>query len=727
MTAAFELSIIVPCYNEGENVLELAERAQAMFTSRGVAGEVVFVNDASTDHTGRLIDELAARHDFVQAVHHEANRGIPGGWDSGVRAARGRLVAIMDGDLQYLPEDVYRLYRRLREGTADIVQGWRSHIGRPRDFRYTMSRVLHWMLRVLFGLRLHDIKSGFLVCDREIFAHILRHRFHYYYFQTFIAISAHHKGYRIEDIEALFEERKLGESFIAAFPWKMILKNLVDLGVGFVEFRLLRRHTDVLGDFLAGEPPALQPAPLPIGRRLALRAFGALMPLHHWKHSPTALRYYHQLRRTQWLPAARLRALQDTRLRTLLRHAYRHVPYYREVLDRAGLTPDDFQSVQDLPRLPVLTRTMLRQNLYFDCIADTHDKRQMLPLATSGAHGQPLTTYADRQQLEMRWAAAQRAGEWAGYRFGDPQVQLWQLPAARPRRQVWRERLASLLARRTVLPAAALSADGTRALADAALRAGPTTIEGDAAALALAATARTDAGAGRPAAPPRAVLSSQQTLSPALRQAIEAGFGAPVQDRYGSRELGLVAQQCEAGGYHVNAESYVVEIVRDGRPVAPGEVGDLVVTDLNNVSVPLIRYALGDRAVAATEPCPCGRALPLLQRIEGRAAAVIVGANGAVVPGSFFGDLFKDANHLLREFRVAQTVPGRLELRLVRAARFTEAALERLLAVVRQHLGSDLAIDVQYADALAPGEGGVHGTLRLPAAPAEQPAAAARS
>src|SRR5262245_26839685 len=173
-----EISIIVPCYNEAENVIELAERARAMFETRGLAGEVVFVNDASTDHTGALIDDLAARYEFVRAVHHPTNKGMVGSWESGLEAACGRYVAIMDGDLQYLPEDVYRLYRELKYTNADIVQGARSHIGRLRDFRYTMSRVLHWMLRLLFGIRLQDVKSGFLVCEREIFAHMLRRRFH---------------------------------------------------------------------------------------------------------------------------------------------------------------------------------------------------------------------------------------------------------------------------------------------------------------------------------------------------------------------------------------------------------------------------------------------------------------------------------------------------------------------------------------------------------------------
>ena len=84
MGAPVEISLIVPCWNEAENVIELAERARAMFEAHGLAGEVVFVDDASTDHTGALIDELAARYDFVRAVHHARNQGIPGGWESGM-------------------------------------------------------------------------------------------------------------------------------------------------------------------------------------------------------------------------------------------------------------------------------------------------------------------------------------------------------------------------------------------------------------------------------------------------------------------------------------------------------------------------------------------------------------------------------------------------------------------------------------------------------------------
>ena len=95
-----------------------------------------------------------------------------------------------------------------------------------------------------------------------------------------------------------------------------------------------------LADFLARQPPPRQPKPIPLWRRAALRLFALTMPLHHWVVSAPALRYYYQLRRTEWLAPEQVRALQEQRLRALITHAYRHVPYYREGLDRLGIEPE---------------------------------------------------------------------------------------------------------------------------------------------------------------------------------------------------------------------------------------------------------------------------------------------------------------------------------------------------------------------------------------------------
>jgi phenylacetate-CoA ligase len=146
----------------------------------------------------------------------------------------------------------------------------------------------------------------------------------------------------------------------------------------------------------------------------------------------------------------------------------------------------------------------------------------------------------------------------------------------------------------------------------------------------------------------------------------------------------------------------VVEVLRDGRPARPGELGEVVITDLNNFCMPFIRYRIGDLAVAMDpgETCPCGRGLPRLGRIEGRIQAMIVGAEGAVVPASLFPHFFKDYDYAVRQFQVVQKEPGRLLLKIVKASRFDDRIFAELLAKLRSYLGDDMKIDVAFVDAI---------------------------
>jgi phenylacetate-CoA ligase len=702
-----ELSIVVPCRNEAENLVELTERMQRVFAARRIDGELVLVDDGSTDHTPALIDELAVKYPFVRAVHHPHNRGMTAAWQTGLEASRGRYVGVMDGDLQNLPEDVYRLYRELRYSQADIVQGWRSQIGRVRDFRYVMSRTLDVMLRLVFGMRLRDIKSGFFVCDREIFSDILRRRFAYAYFQTFIMVSAHHKGYRIRQIETLFENRKLGQSFISGFPWRVIVRTLADLAKGLVEFRLLSPDTDVLDSFLAAHPVRIPPEPSSLWRRLYFRLFTLTMPLHHWTISFPAHRYYQQLHRTQWLTPAEVRELQEVRLRRLITHAYRHVPYYRDLLDRLGLSPDEIRGIDDLRKLPVLSKDDVRHNLHFDLLSEQRDTWRMLPITTSGSTGEPLVLYADKTQLEMRWATTLRNLEWTGYRFGDRQVRLWHSTLGMSRLQVFKERLDAWLSRRTFFPAFEMNETTMDRYLAFLGETRPVLIDGYAEAFHLIANylgAHPVAGIR-----PQGIVSSAQTLSRESRAVIEAAFQSRVFDKYGAREFSGIAFECDAHrGHHVNAESYIVEIIRDGRPALPGETGEVVVTDLTNLCVPMIRYALGDLATATDPVCSCGRGLPLIGEIQGRTQAIVIGTNGCFLPGSYFAHFLKDYGHIVKQFQVVQERLGAIDFKVVRGPRFSEAALQPILDRFRQQLGADMGIHVEYVDHIPLGRTGKH-------------------
>lgn len=624
----------------------------------------------------------------------------------------------MDGDLQYLPEDVYRLYRELKYSNADVVQGWRSMIGRVKGVRYFISRALDIMLRVLFRMKMFDIKSGFFICERDIFAHILQRRLSYAYFQTLVMVSAHAKGYKIQQIETLFEDRKLGTSFLPVMPIKAIARSLVDLAKGVVEFRLMSSGSDILSEYLAAHPLA-KPLDSPsVLRRLYFHLFVLLMPMHHWLVSFPVWRYYFQLRASQWLRPEEIRELQELKLRRLVLHAYRHVPYYRELFDREHLAPTSIRTLEDLQRLPVLTKEEIRRHLHFDLMSSHHDKSKMLAVTTSGSTGEPLTLYADKAQLEMRWATTLRNCEWTGYRFGDRQVRLWHSTLGLSRLRAVREHLDAWLSRRTFFRAFAMDERNLDRFVRFLRRKQPVLIDGYAEAFNMIANylhAHSVDGVR-----PKGIISSAQTLSRESRALIEEAFHTKVFDKYGSREFSGIAHECEAhAGHHVNAESYIVEIVHDGRPVRPGELGEVLVTDLNNLSVPLIRYALGDLAVAAESPCPCGRGLPLIGEVQGRTQAIIIGTNGCFLPGTFFAHLLKDYGHIIRQFQVVQETLGKVELKIIRGPRFSDGELEKLMAQIREHLGGDMVIDVQFVEAIPLGRTGkhYHSVSKLPLTP----------
>ena len=698
---AVELSVVVPCYNEAGNLPELVARLRSVFEKRRVKGEIVLVNDGSGDDTGKVIDSLAKTHSEVVPVHHEKNQGLAAGWDSGVAKATGIYVCLIDADLQYQPEDVARLYRELLHARVDMVQGYRSSIGRQRDSRYHLSKGLNTLLNTIFGMRLRDNKSGFVIARRETLADILHRRLKYAYFQTFIAVSAHAKGYSIREIETVFETRLVGQSFIPNFPLGLILRVFADLAKGLVEFRLAPKRESLVADFLARHPPKRSDEELSWPRRLRRAVYFRTMPFHAWLLTRRAELYYRELKQSQWLSLAEMRHLQEEKLRRLVRHAYHHVGYYRERMDALGLGPEDVRTLDDLAKLPLLSKADVRENLHFDLLSDNHDNDLILRIATSGSTGEPFVCYADQHQLEIRLASTLRSMEWTGWRFGDRQARLWHQTLGMSPSQIVRERLDAWLLRRLFVPAFEMSEGAMAAFLGRLVSFDPVLIDGYAESFNYLAGHLGSANS-RPGLRPRGIISSAQALPEESRRIIEDAFGARVFDKYGSREFSGIAYECDAHqGHHVMAESYIVEILKDGRQALPGELGEVVITDLNNLCLPFIRYRVGDLAEAMdeTKECPCGRGLARVGRIEGRVQSLVIGAQGRVMPGSFFLHVLKDYDYLVRQFQVIQEERAAIILKVVKGSRFAPELFEReILSVLRRYLGEETRIDVQFVD-----------------------------
>ncbi len=698
----YELSVIAPCYNEEGNLRELVNRLRNAFRKKDIAGEIILVDDGSTDGTAALVDRFSQEDPNIIAVHHGRNLGIVAGWSSGLQAARGDLVCLIDADLQNLPEDVCRLFRELRLSGADIVQGYRSSVGRIRDSRYRLSKTLNFILNTCFGMRLRDNKSGFIICRRDVLADVLRHRFRYFYFQSLIMVAAQSKGYTIREVETLFESRLVGKSFISRFPVLLIYRVLTDIVKAIFEYRLSDQPATVLSEYLR-KLPSLDPAneTLTGWRRASFNLYIWTMPLHAWMISRNVRTYYEQLKRSQWLTPAQIREIQELKLRELIHQAYYHVGYYRDIFDRLGLRPADIRTVDDLGKLPLLDKKTVRAALYFDLLSDNHDKRRMLKITTSGSTGEPFVCYADKNQLEMRWAATLRSMEWTGYRFGDRQARLWHQTIGMTYKQVVREWMDAWLSRRFFIPAYEMSDRNLPKSIAKLKKFKPVLIDGYAESFNFLAHYIKEHGLE--GVRPKGIISSAQVLPEQSRAVIESAFGCGVFDKYGSREFSGIAYESDGhDGHLVVAENYIVEILKDGCPARPGELGEVVITDLHNRCMPLIRYRVGDLAIAvdSSTASSCGRGLPRIGRIEGRAQAIIIGANGNYLPGTFFMHYFKDYDYVVRQFQIVQHRLAHLTLKVVKADRFNDQLFAEIVAGLRKFVGQKMEIEIEFVDSI---------------------------
>lgn len=402
-----------------------------------------------------------------------------------------------------------------------------------------------------------------------------------------------------------------------------------------------------------------------------------------------------ELRQSQWRPEEELRELSFRRMIEAIRFAEEHVPFYRRRFAEYGVRARDVQAPEDLLRFPVLTKADIRAHGP-ELVAETFRGR-MYQSGTGGSTGQPIRFAYDHRTYEARIAAAMRADGWAGAQPGERELHVWsraftrETPLARAKR-----RLHEALFRKRMLCAWDLGEGQLGAVADAIEEYRPAVVIGYA--TPLYHVARYALARGRRLPAPRGVITSAERLFQHQREAIVQALGAPVFDRYGCREVMLIAAECERHeGKHLNIENLFVEILRGSRHARAGEPGEVLVTDLISRSMPLIRYKNEDIATFAPSPCSCGRGLPLLASVEGRVLDMIVGPEGQLLAGEFFPHLMKDHPGVSR-YQVHQDRSRAITVRLVPGDGWsgeTPAVIEREL---RACLGERAAIRVDVVD-----------------------------
>ena len=428
-----------------------------------------------------------------------------------------------------------------------------------------------------------------------------------------------------------------------------------------------------------------------------------LFPLHERikGHASTALRL--RMEQSQWQSAQQLRALQLQRLRTLLAHAAKHVPYYRALFERIGFDPLNIVTLHDLTRLPLLTKADIRahcDDFKSDIASD------LARFNTGGSSGEPLVFYIGKQRVSHDVAAKWRATRWWGVDIGDRELVVWGSPIelqAQDRLRAWRDRLF----RTSLWPAFQMSQERLDQLLQRMRQSRPSMLFGYPSALSHIArhakahsVALNDIGV-------RVAFVTAERLYDEQRAQIAATFGCPVANGYGGRDAGFIAHECPQGGMHITAEDIIVEVVDpQGNPVADGQPGAIVVTHLATGDFPFIRYATGDVGILDGAQCSCGRGLPLLKKIEGRSTDFIIAQDGTVMHGLALIYILRDLPQV-QAFKIIQETLQQTRI-LVVAAPSLDAILRRTIATrFKARLGESVTIvidEVQHIAAEASGK-----------------------
>ena len=378
--------------------------------------------------------------------------------------------------------------------------------------------------------------------------------------------------------------------------------------------------------------PIIQKMQPGIGESLRV---GLCLPLLNLHCSFRTGGIWSQLRKSEWWSRAELEQLQTNKLLKLLRSSANFVPYYQNQDLQYQPLAESMSPWEILAQLPILTRTHIKNA--GAAIRNPRSKR-VFKSRTGGTTGEPLVIWRDIDTVSISEAALWRGKAWAGINPHHKAIAIKGFGKGS-----WYGRLRLRLLRKWPIPAFQPGAVEQRRTIDLIHRVRPASVEGFVTDLLSVAEGQDLSAAGV-----RVVFTTGEMLYPEQKKALEHAFSARVISYYGCNEISGVAFECEYGHMHITDEHVIVEAVDESGALVWDQPGRLLVTDLDNHTMPLIRYELGDVGILSKEICRCGRQLLVLKELHGRQQDAICNEKGDRLSATFFAGRFRDLQHVGR-------------------------------------------------------------------------------
>jgi phenylacetate-CoA ligase len=427
------------------------------------------------------------------------------------------------------------------------------------------------------------------------------------------------------------------------------------------------------------------------------------------------IRRYHtikslkDLKKSQWLPGTEIKKIQWEKLEKLLRYSNNNVPYYQNLFKNLRINVEDGISLENFQKIPPIDKGIITKNKE-ELRSAEYKSTDLLLDTTSGSTGKKFEFYRDKigpkRDKYYRDSILLRNTEWTDVNPFDKKAQLWGSQMDISNVKKIQGKLFNFIFPTMLLSSYEMTKEMMNLYVNKINKYKPKSIIGYASALYLFAQHLEMNNITIPGI--KGIICSAESLFQQQREIIEKNFSCKVFNRYGCREFGLIAQECkEHNGLHINDEHTFIEVLdKDGNNCKPGELGEIVVTDLDNYGFPFIRYKIGDIGILTDRKCNCGRGLSLFEKIEGRVFDIIVGTNGNHLTGTFWTILLRNYIKGVIQFQIIQERYGEININLKVDKTFTEKEKNKLLKRVHEKCGEEMKINIQLVKEISLTESG---------------------
>lgn len=405
--------------------------------------------------------------------------------------------------------------------------------------------------------------------------------------------------------------------------------------------------------------------------------------------------YQKEFEKSQYWQKEDLEVLQLNKLQDLVKYAEQYVPFCQKNIQH--LSSINVKKLKDIQKMPFMTKEMLKQNP--KDFLTSNRLHFLTKKTTGGSTGEPLSIWKTPCSMARELAANWRGYSWAGVDIGDRQARFWGVPFGQ--KAQLRAKLIDFIANRKRCSAFAFDEKKLEEHTNVLRRFKPTYLYGYVSMLIEYAKFLKKYNLTQHFNL-KCIITTSEILTNHYRNLLENIFSTKVFDEYGSAEIGAIAHECEYGSLHIMAENMILEIVDGDKVCEPGEIGEIVCTDLNNYAMPLIRYRTGDFAALSLKKCECGRTLPVLEKLYGRAYDMVKNREGKLFHGEYFMYIFEEAKRKklgVKKFQVLQNNFDRFMIKVVPHNKMPTSKIESFITgKIRNDFDSNAKIEFVYVD-----------------------------